>query len=128
MQGESLGAVESLKSCMALSRRCCEKDELRQFEVDVQGSRVSAIGFREGEVDKPMRKEVSPNLNESTLGATDHEYDAMLSIGNPTKSLRISMAEQSSKQISQRFTNKKDNFASLADNMEIQSQLFNDRH
>ena len=65
--------------------------------MDVQGS---AMGFREEDMGKPLRKEVSPNLNESTLGATDNDYDILLSVGNPTKSLRISMAEQSSKQVS----------------------------
>ena len=47
---------------MAMSRTCCEKDELRQFEVDV--SVTQAMQYREA--GKPFQKEVLPNLNEST--------------------------------------------------------------
>ena len=110
---------------MSLRSGCCDQDELKQFEVDVSGTQ----GMEDGGAGKPIRHEVCPNLNDSTVGATEQD-DWLLSSGVHTKQTeRQSLAGRLTtkhKRASPR--NGQDMFKTLKRDLEIQSQAFNDRH
>ena len=80
---------------MAMTGRCCFKEDLKQFEVVVSESQGTEGGEFDDEYQlKPLRREPKMILNDSTVGGTEQDRGEY-SGGMKTPGERLSLANSS---------------------------------